>query len=90
MKEKTFQDHIIRCARNKGWLVYHTYDSRRSTPGFPDLVLVREQVLYRELKAEKGKTTNAQNEWLQKLAYAGADVQIWRPSMIKEIYLQLT
>ena len=38
MTEKQFQSHIVQYAKMRGWLVYHTHDSRRSEPGFPDLV----------------------------------------------------
>ena len=35
--EKGFQAAVVELARLRGWLVYHTYDSRRSAKGFPDL-----------------------------------------------------
>ena len=41
LKESDFQRAVIEMARLHGWLVYHTHDSRRSAPGFPDLVLVQ-------------------------------------------------
>jgi hypothetical protein len=42
LRESVFQDQIVGLARFYGWdRVYHTHDSRRSHPGFPDLVLVR-------------------------------------------------
>ena len=89
VKEKDFQDHLVQYAKNRGWQVYHTFDSRRCAPGFPDLVLVRDKILYRELKTEKGKLTPAQKTWGEMLVCAGADYAVWRPSMIKEIYKQL-
>jgi hypothetical protein len=33
-----------------GWRVYHTWDSRKSEPDFPDLVLVRDRVMFAELQ----------------------------------------
>lgn len=89
VSEKQFQSHLVMYAKNRGWMVYHTYDSRRCEPGFPDLVLVRDRVLYRELKSEKGRVTPAQKAWGEALVAAGADFAIWRPSQIKEIYLEL-
>ena len=80
MTEKQFQSQVIRHAKRFGWVVYHTYDSRRCEPGFPDLVLVRDRVLFRELKTEKGKLTKAQSEWGEKLTAAGADWGVWTPS----------
>jgi len=63
MAEKQFQAEVIDIAKQIGWLLYHTYDSRQCEPGFPDLVLVRDRVMFRELKTEKGKLTLAQIDW---------------------------
>ena len=89
MTEKQFQSHLVQYAKNRGWLVYHTYDSRRCEPGFPDLVLVREVVLYRELKSEKGRVTPAQRKWGDALLTAGQDFKIWRPALLPAIYKEL-
>ena len=63
-----------------GWRSYHTYDSRRSAPGWPDLVLLRGGVaLFRELKLDKGRLTAAQVEWIEALRGAGLDASVWRP-----------
>ncbi len=37
--EGDFQAGVVRLAELRGWLVYHTHDSRRSQPEFPDLTL---------------------------------------------------
>jgi len=81
MPEKALQAKVIDLATRAGWLVYHTYDSRRSEPGFPDLVLVHPTrgVLWRELKKHTGKPTADQRKWLERLELAGEDVGIWRP-----------
>ena len=51
-----------------GWRVYHTHDSRRSAPGFPDLTLVRgPELLFVELKSGSGRLSRAQKEWLEAL-----------------------
>jgi hypothetical protein len=69
-----------------GWrLCYHTLRSKGSQSGFPDRVLVRERVIFAELKREKGKPTDSQIEWLDQLAFAGAEVYLWRPSDLEEI-----
>ena len=77
--EKQFQAGVIKLARSCKWQVYHTYDSRRSQAGFPDLVLVRDVCLFRELKTNSGKVSAAQKQWIETLAAAGCDVAIWRP-----------
>lgn len=79
MTERQLQEHVVALAKQLGWMVYHTYDSRRSQPGFPDLVLVRGVVLYRELKAVNGVLSPEQKAWLQCLRVAGADAGVWRP-----------
>ena len=72
---------MVRYARLMGWRTYHTYDGRRSDAGFPDLVLVRRpRVVWAELKAERGKTTDDQRAWLDELRACGQEVHIWRPS----------
>ena len=64
MTEKDFQGRVVQFAKLLGWLCYHTYDSRRSEPGFPDLVLVKgKRILYRELKSESGKLSDYQKWW---------------------------
>ena len=79
--EAEFQQAVVELARAEcGWKVYHTYDSRRSAPGFPDLVLARQGVLlFWELKAAKGRATAAQREWLDALRATGANVDVLYP-----------
>lgn len=78
MTEREFMAAVVQLARASGWLVYHTFDSRRSQPGFPDLVLVRERVMFRELKVRDGKLSLEQRTWLARLRSAGADAAVWR------------
>lgn len=82
MTEKTLQAAILGAARRLGWLAYHTHDSRRSQPGYPDLHLVHPDTgrsLFRELKTQKGRLTPDQQAWLTALTHAGHDAAIWRP-----------
>jgi hypothetical protein len=82
MPEKQFMQRIVSFARARGWLVFHTYDSRRSAPGFPDLVLVRRgRLIMAEIKTQTGRLTRAQQEWLQALGEcSNVEAMIWRPS----------
>jgi hypothetical protein len=69
-----------------GWrLCYHTLRSKGSQSGFPDRVLVRDRIIFAELKRDKGKPTPAQKEWLDALAGAGAEAYLWIPSDLDEI-----
>ena len=82
MTEKQLQGAVVEYARLGGWLVCHTHDSRRSEPGYPDLCMVRDgRLVFAELKSAKGRTTTAQDDWLEALAEVGgcAEVYLWRP-----------
>lgn len=70
---------------------FHVYDSRRSMPGFPDLVLWRpdcadrwngcraSHLMFRELKSANGRCSREQLAVMRGLANAGQNVAIWRP-----------
>jgi hypothetical protein len=75
-----FQAQVLQLARLCGWRVYHTHDSRRRAVGFPDLVLVKgPYLIFAELKCDKGRLTEAQEEWIAALRAAGAPAYCWRP-----------
>lgn len=78
--ERELQSYVQATAKQLGLLCYHTHDSRRSEPGFPDCVLVGPAgLLFAELKAERGRLTVEQRRWGSKLAQAGAAWTVWRP-----------
>lgn len=80
MTEASLLERIRAACRTTGVLIYHTHNSRRSERGFPDLVIVLgDRVLYRELKAARGRLTPQQRTWLDRLTAAGADAGVWRP-----------
>ena len=85
--EKQFQATVIAMAKTCGWMVYHTHDSRKSEPGFPDLTMTRNgRMVYAELKTQSGRTTPEQDAWLAALAECdGNEVFVWRPSDFQEI-----
>ena len=83
LSEKEFQAAVVDLAKRCGWLIYHTYDSRKSNAGFPDLVLVKGRVvLFLELKSQDGKSTAPQVTWGEALADVGGNVvyYLFRPS----------
>jgi len=78
--ERQLLDTIRDACRWARLLCYHTYDSRRSEPGYPDVTVVGPHgVLWRELKTERGRLTTDQRLWLDRLTEAGADADVWRP-----------
>lgn len=80
MSEAQLQAAICELCRELGLLYYHTHDSRRSKPGFPDLVIVgRGGVLFAELKNKTHQATPEQQQWLERLVSAGAAAVLWRP-----------
>jgi hypothetical protein len=89
IKEKDFQNMVVKYAQHCGWLIHHTRPAMRqsgkwSTPiqgnaGFPDLVLARNgELLIVELKSAKGRLSDKQNDWMEALAGNGA--RLWRPA----------
>ena len=89
--EKAFQQQIIDLARTLGWKTFHPYDSRRSDPGFPDLVLVKPpRVVFAELKRESGQLSPAQLVWFGLLSQCrGVEVYVWRPSNVDGVIATL-
>jgi len=80
VSEKAIQRVFTDIAYLYGRLWYHTYDSRRSASGFPDLVVVLPRVVvYAEIKTAKGRVTETQVEWLKALGQAGSLVAVLRP-----------
>ena len=87
--EKQFSQAVKGRAEEYGWRVARTWNSMRSTAGWPDLFMVRgSYAIAAELKREKGKgkTTPEQDEWLHALEQVpGVRAHVWRPSMWRAI-----
>lgn len=78
--EARFQELITDMCKLMRLKWHHETDSRKSKPGFPDLVIAGPGgVLFRELKKQSGRVTKDQREWLSTLTTAGADAAVWRP-----------
>ena len=100
MSEADLQGTIIQIAHENKWLVAHFRTVRvqradgsvyYATPvaadgeGFPDLVLVRDRVLFVEVKRENGILEPLQKEWMRALLTGGAEHFTWRPSDLENI-----
>jgi hypothetical protein len=82
VSEKEFTQQVRDLARLCGFMEYHTYRSKHSSAGFPDLCLARGgRLIFAELKTEKGKVSPSQAEWLDALDQVpGVEAYLWRPS----------
>jgi hypothetical protein len=94
VSEKEWQAQVVRLAKLTRWHVYHTFDSRHSEQGYPDLTLIRKgdggrnvpahartRILLVELKTQRGHLSPRQREWLGLLSgNDGVEVFVWRPS----------
>lgn len=101
MSEAQWQATVIDLARTLGWACLHINDSRkeivdhathqrrlvgdRDAAGLPDWLLVRERVVWAELKRQTGVTSARQREVLGALERAGSEVYVWRPSDWPEV-----
>lgn len=87
MTERQLQDRIIEAATRGGWRHYHTHDSRRSDPGWPDIVLVRgRRMLVLELKRRTGRVSVHQRGWIDALQQVDTlDVRVVRPDDLDDL-----
>lgn len=82
--EKHLLSQVRDLARICGWMTYHHPYSLGADPGFPDLVLVRDRVIFAELKGPRGRLSPQQEKWLDALKDAGAEVYIWYPEDLEK------
>lgn len=81
MTEEQLLGLVTELAAWLGILAYHTRDSRRSAPGFPDLVLAgMSGCLFAELKSAYGRLSPDQVSWKYRLLTSGQTWYLWRPS----------
>jgi hypothetical protein len=90
MSEEVFQARVEQLATQLGWSFYHTHNSRRSQPGYPDLHLWHPKYgqLFRELKTMKGKQSVKQLEVEASMRAAGVKVAVWRPADLDGLILE--
>lgn len=99
VSEDDFLREVIAVARNLGWKSAHFRSGLNKRgkwqtavqgdgAGFPDLVLVRERVVWAELKTDEGTPSELQTAWQAWLTAAGQEAYLWRPrdwDQIKEV-----
>lgn len=85
MTEDELLDQVVTLARDLGWLVFHDQDSRRNAAGLPDLILVRDRLIFAELKRQRrAQLRPAQREWGRRLSAIAdrtpfVEAHLWRP-----------
>lgn len=86
MTEAEFQAAVLELCAWLHLLVFHAQDSRRSAPGFPDLVIAGPRgVIFAELKSPRGRLRPAQQEWRYMLLASGQCHVVWRPDNLSVI-----
>ena len=91
MSEAELQAAVVELAQLLKWRVAHFRPAMNARgewrtavaadgAGWPDLVLVRDRVLFRELKSARGTLSVEQQDWAHTLKLAGADWDVWRPA----------
>lgn len=91
LTEKALQSAVVRLLRQHGYtFCYHTFDSRRSPSGFPDLIACHREpghvALAFECKTATGQVTLAQQAWLDALAQStGVVAQVVRPADLEAL-----
>ncbi len=85
ISEKDLQQQIEQLLQLFRWDYYHTWNSRHSAQGFPDLLALRPgRRLVAELKKEGEQPTPEQQNWLDKFEEVGFEVYVWRPADIDQ------
>jgi len=84
--ESQFERQVKQLAALFGYAYYHTWRSIHSPDGYPDCCLAKPgRLVFIELKSEKGKVSDKQQEWLDTLEAAGAEAYVFRPSQFDEL-----
>lgn len=79
LTEKQWSSQVADLCQRLSWKRYHTFRSDRSPAGFPDETIVRDRLVFLELKTESGRLSDQQKDWLRALHAAKAEAYIVRP-----------
>lgn len=105
ISEASWQAQVIELAELHGWSVMHVRRSKvrddqwataTSIPGWPDLTMWRPtpagdgDLIFAELKADRGRLTDDQSHVLGDLLAAGQEVHVWRPKDVDAVVERLT
>lgn len=96
ISERDFQKQFLQFAKLMGWHRAHFRPGMNQRgswqtavagdgEGFPDVVLVRERIVWVELKSDVGRLSPEQVIWRDKLLLAKQEWYLWRPKDWDEI-----
>ena len=80
--EKKFTNRVVQFLRKQGWHVQRNGwvgVGNQFLKGFPDLVCVRDVVVFVEIKKADGTLRVEQQEWRNWVLDAGGIWELWRP-----------
>lgn len=93
--ERDWQRDVVRLAQTLGWKVAFFRPAKTTKgwrtavgadgAGFPDLCLVRDRIIFAELKNERGRMAEQQLEWKAALEVAGVEAYVWRPDDLDDV-----
>ena len=84
--EIPFMQQVLEFLRLCGFLAYHTKDSRKSAPGFPDIIALKgDRQLVIETKRVGEEPDEDQERWLRAYVDVGAKVYVFTPDDWPEI-----
>lgn len=103
MTENEWQSLVIGYAASRKWKVHHQLIPFRigrngkpraitedeTEPGFVDLVLVRDRIIFAELKTMKGQRSLVQAQWAEWIIKAGGEYHLWVPADYDDVCLTL-
>jgi len=100
LTERQWQAQVLNLANLGDWRVFHPLTAQKKGAwatfqsghkGYPDLTLVKpsEGILFVELKTERGKLSDDQIEWRDRIRAAGGEWHLWRPSDIEYVTRRL-
>lgn len=95
LTEAQFTNQVLEYAKLRGWRSAHFRPAHTTKgwrtavqgdgKGFPDLVLVRERIVWAELKVGNNRLSPQQRAWVNALVAAGEEVYVWKPNDWAEI-----
>lgn len=100
MREKELQKAVIDLAHLHKWAVVHFPTTQGANGawrtglaadarGWVDLVLVRERVIYAELKGTGGRIRPDQDIWRERLVAAGQEYHLWTPKSYPDLIAEV-